>query len=66
MRILLLANLALSCLGLAACRGATEPVAELAVSPAEVELQLGSFVELTVRIMPLADLEPGAVPRVRR
>ncbi|MEO8198222.1 MAG: hypothetical protein ABI689_16005 [Thermoanaerobaculia bacterium] len=64
MRVRLLANLALSCLGLAACRGATEPVAELAVSPAEIELQLGSFVELTVRIMPLADLEPGAVPLV--
>ncbi len=64
MRILLLANLTIAGLALAGCRGAAEPVAELAVSPAEVELQLGSFVELAVRIMPLADLEAGAVPRV--
>ncbi len=49
---------------LAGCRGAGEPVAELAVSPAELELQLGTHVELALRIMPLADLSPGVVPRV--
>lgn len=49
---------------LTACRGAGEPVAELAVAPPEVELQLGSFVELAVRFMPLVDFEAGVVPRV--
>ena len=64
MRRLLLAGLAVSGLALAACRGAAEPVAELAIAPAEVELQLGSFVELAVRIMPLVDPATGAVPQV--
>lgn len=39
-------------------------MAEIAVSPAELDLPLATFVELAVRIMPLADLESGAVPRV--
>ena len=39
-------------------------MAELAVAPAEMELQLASFVELSLRIMPLVDLEPGVVPQV--
>lgn len=64
MRAFLLASLAVSGLALASCRGAAEPVAELAVSPAELDLQLGSFVELAVRIMPLADMASGAVPQV--
>ncbi|MEO7795035.1 MAG: hypothetical protein ABIV06_09705 [Thermoanaerobaculia bacterium] len=46
------------------CRGAGEPVAELAVAPAELQLELGSFVDLEVRIMPLVDFAAGAVPRV--
>lgn len=49
---------------LAGCRGAGEPVAELAASPAELELQLGAYAELALRIMPLTDLAPGVVPRV--
>ena len=64
MRAFLLAGLAVSGLAFASCRGAAEPVAELAVSPAEIDLQLGSFVDLAVRIMPLADLASGAVPQV--
>lgn len=55
---------ALSIVALAGCRGAGEPVAEIAVSPAEIELQLGSFVELALRIMPLVDLDRGATPQV--
>jgi hypothetical protein len=51
-------------LAFTACRRAAEPVAELAVAPAELELQLGAFVELSLRIIPLADLEPGVVPQV--
>lgn len=64
MRAFLLAVVVLPCLALAACRGAGEPVAELAVAPAEIGLQLGSFVELALRITPLADLPPGVVPQV--
>ena len=51
-------------LAFTACRRAGEPMAELAVAPAEFELQLGAFVELSLRIIPLADLEPGVVPQV--
>jgi hypothetical protein len=49
---------------LAGCRGTGEPVAELAASPGELELQLGAYVELALRIMPLADLAAGVEPRV--
>ncbi len=64
MRAFLLAAIVLPCLALAACRGAGEPVAELEVAPAEIGLQLGSFVELSLRITPLADLPSGVVPQV--
>jgi hypothetical protein len=64
MRRLLFAVLMAGSAGLGGCRGAGEPVAELAVGPAEVELALGSYVELALRVMPLADLPPGTVPQV--
>ncbi|MEO8275607.1 MAG: hypothetical protein ABI639_05265 [Thermoanaerobaculia bacterium] len=50
--------------GLSGCRGATEPVAELATSPPELLLEFGSFVELGVEIHPLVDLPSGVVPQV--
>ena len=59
-----LSVLFLPVLAFTACRRAGEPVAELAVAPAELELQLGAFVELSLRIIPLVDLEPGVVPQV--
>jgi hypothetical protein len=59
-----LSILLLPVLAFTACRRAGEPVAELAVAPAELELQLGTFVELSLRIIPLVDLEPGVVPQV--
>ena len=49
---------------LAACRGTSDPVAELTVAPEELELQLGSFVELSIVVRPLVDLPPGVVPQV--
>jgi hypothetical protein len=51
-------------LALAGCRGTSEPVAELAVAPEEIELQLGTFAELTLTLRPLVDLPPGVVPQV--
>lgn len=59
-----LAALAVAAVTLAACRGAGEPAAEIAVSPTEVELELGSFVELDLRFMPLADLDARTPPQV--
>ncbi len=56
--------LLIPCLALAACRDAGEPVAELTVTPAALELELGSFVELGLRIVPLTDLDAGVVPQV--
>jgi hypothetical protein len=64
MRALLLSAVVLPCLALAACHGAGEPVAELAVSPTEIGLPFGSFVEVSLRITALADLPPGVAPRV--
>ncbi len=64
MRALLRSLLLLPCLALSACRGAGEPVAELTVTPASLELELGSFVELGLRIVPLTDLEAGVAPQV--
>ena len=61
---LLLPALLLPWLAVTACGSAGEPVAEIAVAPAELELQLGAFVELSLRIIPLVDLEPGVVPQV--
>jgi hypothetical protein len=46
------------------CRGASEPVAELRVAPEEMELQLGSFVVLSITLRPLLDLPAGVVPQV--
>ncbi len=64
MRAAYYAVLLAPCLVLAACRGASEPVAELVVVPEEIELQLGSFVELSLVVRPLVDLQPGVVPQV--
>ena len=64
MRGLLRTVVLVPCLALAACRGAGEPVAELTAAPAVLELQLGSFAELALRVVPLTDLEPGVVPQV--
>lgn len=59
-----LAALLLPALALAGCRTAGNPVAELTVAPAAIELQMGSFVELALTVRPLVDLAPGAVPQV--
>ncbi len=39
-------------------------MAELAVEPETIELQLGSFAELSLVVHPLVDLQPGVVPQV--
>ena len=49
---------------LAACRGTSEPVAELTVVPEEIELQLGSFTEISLLVRPLVDFQPADVPQV--
>lgn len=64
MRALTWTALVVPCLALAACRGVGEPVAELTAAPAALELQLGSFVELALRVVPLSDLEAGVVPQI--
>jgi len=51
-------------LALSACRGRSEPVADLSVAPGEIELQVGSFAELAMVVRPLAELQPGVVPKV--
>lgn len=46
------------------CGKPGEPVAELVVSPSEIELQSGTFVELSLRVLPRADLGRGVSPTV--